>query len=149
MPTHYKGTDREVQTLNTFIKLMRASDSITNRLSQHLSANNLTISQFGVMEILLHMGPQNQKTLGKKLLKTGGNITMVIENLIKQGWVSKTKDPDDGRAVLIALTKKGKTFIEDFFPLHLNKIMDEFADLSPEEMERLGSLCKKVGQAPK
>lgn len=92
MPTHFKGTEKEVQVLNTFIKLMRSTESLNNRLLQHLNENNLTISQFGVLEALLHVGPQNQKELGERLLKSGGNITMVIDNLEKNGWVERTKN---------------------------------------------------------
>jgi MarR family 2-MHQ and catechol resistance regulon transcriptional repressor len=145
MPTHYKGTDKELEVLNTFIKLMRATESINSRLSKHLSANNLTVSQFGVLEALLHIGPQNQRELGAKLLKTGGNITMVIENLVKRALVKREPDPNDGRAHIIHLTKKGKSYISEFFPSHLEKIVEEFDVLTPEELEQLAYLSKKVG----
>ncbi len=149
MPTHYTGKDNEVQTLNTFIKMMRATESLNNRLNSHLSENNLTISQFGVLESLLHIGPQNQKELGERLLKSGGNITMVIDNLCKNGFVQRNKDPKDGRASIISLTEHGALFIEDFFPKHLDKIVKEFEVLSPEELEQLGVLAKKIGTQTK
>ena len=149
MPTHYTGKDNEVQTLNTFIKMMRATESLNKRLYSHLSENNLTISQFGVLESLLHIGPQNQKELGERLLKSGGNITMVIDNLCKNGCVQRNKDPKDGRASIISLTEHGTSFIEDFFPKHLDKIVKEFEVLSPEELEQLGVLAKKIGTQTK
>ncbi len=149
MPTHFKGTDKEVRVLNTFIKLMRSTESLNNRLLQHLSENNLTISQFGVLEALLHVGPQNQKELGARLLKSGGNITMVIDNLEKSGLVERTKNPKDRRAMIISLTDKGERFIKDFFPKHLERIVMEFEVLNPEELEQLGQLAKKVGMQTK
>ncbi len=88
MGTHYDGSESEVKTLNAFIKLMRASESINNRLNRHLAEQDLTVSQFGVLEALLHLGPLNQKSLAEKLLKSGGNITLVIDNLEKSGWVA-------------------------------------------------------------
>ena len=145
MPTKYNGTDEEVRCLNTFIKLSRASESITNRLIKNLSCHGLTISQFGVLEALLHIGPQSQKDLGSKLLKSGGNITMVIDNLVKRGFVVRETDPNDRRAVIISLTDEGEVFIEKYFPLHLAKIVEEFSVLTPEENEELARLCKKVG----
>ncbi|MBO6795005.1 MAG: MarR family transcriptional regulator [Balneolaceae bacterium] len=145
MPTHYQGTEKETRTLNTFIKLMRSTESLNNRLLRHLSENDLTVSQFGVLEALLHVGPQNQKELGARLLKSGGNITMVIDNLEKSGWVERKKNPKDRRAMIISLTKNGKSFIEDFFPKHLERIVGEFEVLTPEELEELGRLAKKVG----
>lgn len=149
MPTHFNGSEKEVRTLNTFIKLMRSTESLNNRLNMHLSENNLTVSQFGVLEALLHVGPQNQRELGARLLKSGGNITMVIDNLCKSGWVERTPDPTDRRAMIISLTDAGETFIKDFFPKHLERIVGEFDILDPEELEQLGALAKKVGTQTK
>ncbi len=149
MPTHFNGSEKEVRTLNTFIKLMRSTESLNNRLNMHLSENNLTVSQFGVLEALLHVGPQNQRELGARLLKSGGNITMVIDNLCKSGWVERTPDPTDRRAMIISLTDAGETFIKDFFPKHLERIVGEFDILDPEELEQLGVLAKKVGTQTK
>lgn len=145
MGTHFKGTPSEQRTLNAFIKLMRATESLNSRLNKHLSDADLTVSQFGTLEALLHLGPLNQRTIGEKLLKSGGNVTMVIDNLERCGHVKRKKDPNDRRAVLIHLTPKGKSFIEDFFPKHLEKIKDEFSVFSEEEKEKLASLCKKLG----
>jgi len=78
-------------------------------------------------------------------LKSGGNITMVVDNLEKNGFVVRKKDPGDRRAVLIHLTKKGEKFISDFFPKHLEKIKEEFSVLSNREKQTLAELCKKLG----
>lgn len=145
MGTHYKGKKDKIETLNAFIKLMRATESINNRLNRHLSENDLTTSQFGVLEALFHLGPLNQRALGKKLLKSGGNMTMVIDNLEKRGQVIRKADPDDRRAVLIYLTNSGESFIKNFFPLHLERIIEEFSLLSIEEKKNLERICKKLG----
>lgn len=145
MPTHYEGSKEQVSTLNTFIKLMRATESLNQRLIRHLSEADLTISQFGILEALLHLGSQNQKELGQKLLKSGGNITLVIDNLEKSGYVSRKKDPNDRRALIVDLTVQGKSYIEDFFPKHLEKITEEFSVLDDREKEELGRICKKIG----
>jgi MarR family 2-MHQ and catechol resistance regulon transcriptional repressor len=148
MGTHYKGDKNVKRTLNAFIKMTRASESVNGRLARHLSDANLTISQFGTLEALLHIGPLNQRELGQKLLKSGGNITLVIDNLQKGGLVEKKTDPNDRRAVIISLTKKGRDFIEDFFPQHLDKIKEEFSVLTSEEKEQLAAICKKLGVKP-
>lgn len=145
MPTHFQGNKDQIITLNTFIKFMRAFDSLNQRLCRHLADMDLTISQFGVLEVLLHLGPQNQKEIGKKLLKTGGNITLVMDNLEKTGLVSRKRDENDRRAFIVSLTPKGKSFIEDIFPKHLERIEEEFSVLNNEEKEILGDICKKLG----
>lgn len=145
MGTHYQGPKSDVNTLNAFIKLMRSVESMNNRLNRHLYEADLTVSQFGVLEVLHHLGPLNQRAIGEKLLKSGGNITMVIDNLEKCGHVKRERDPDDRRAVLIHLTDAGRAFIKDFFPRHLEKIKEEFSVLSEDEKKELGRLCKKLG----
>ena len=145
MGTHYKGSQSEVNTLNAFIKLMRSTESLNNRLNRHLAGADLTVSQFGVLEVLHHLGPLNQRAIGEKLLKSGGNITMVIDNLEKCGHVKRKKDPNDRRAVLIHLTESGQEFIADFFPKHLEKIKEEFSVFTEEEKKTLARLCKKLG----
>lgn len=124
---------------------MRAAESLNIRLNRHLSDVNLTVSQFGTLEVLHHLGPLNQRSIGEKLLKSGGNITMVIDNLEKQGYVVRKNDPSDRRAVLIHLTNKGEKFIDEFFPKHLDRIKEEFNVLSEEEKKTLADICKKLG----
>lgn len=145
MPTHYKGSSGEIATLNAFIKLTRASNTLHLQLSRSLANYKLTESQFGVLEALYHLGPLNQRSLGEKILKSGGNITMVIVNLEKQGWVTKTKDQNDKRSHTITLTADGKRIIEEVFPGHLQRISELFSCLEENELAELSSLCKKLG----
>ena len=145
MGTHFDGDKEEQQILDAFIKLMRATESLNNRLNKHHADANLTVSQFGVMEALHHLGPLNQKALGEKLLKSGGNITLVIDNLEKSGWVERHQDPEDRRSMLIHLTPEGKKLIANYFPEHLDRLKEEFDVLSDKELNQLASICKKLG----
>ena len=61
MPTHYKGSPSEIATLNAFIKLTRASNTLHQQLSRSLADYKLTESQFGVLEALYHLGSLNQR----------------------------------------------------------------------------------------
>lgn len=146
MPTHYPGNAKEILALNTFIKLTRSVESLMTRLSQCGSLENLTVSQFGVLETLYHLGPMCQSEIGGKLLRSGGNITLVIDNLEKQGLVHRQRSPDDRRMVIVSLTEAGRTLIQRIFPQHLDQIVHELSVLSPEEQETLGELCKKLGK---
>ncbi len=145
MGTHFKGSDKEENSLNAYIKLVRATESINSRQSKSLAKENLTMSQFGALEVLYHLGELNQREIGKKLLKSGGNITLVIDNLVKRELVKKKTDKSDRRAVIVSLTKKGQEFIEGYFPKHLALIMEQFSVLTDEERTELARICKKLG----
>jgi len=149
MPTHYQGTFEEILALNTFIKLTRSVEAFMSRLGQHGTLGNLTISQFGVLEALYHLGPMCQNDLAGKILKSSGNMTMVIDNLEKRSLVTRQRNPDDRRMVTVSLTKNGVDLIERILPEHVAAITDEMKILSPEEQIQLGELCRKLGKAEK
>jgi len=146
MPTHYSGTPQEVLALDTFIKLTRATNSLMSRLASYNSLEDLTITQFGVLETLLHLGPLSQSEICSKLLKSGGNITLVVDNLEKNGWVKRTVDPEDRRITIVRLTDAGEALIKRIFPQQLQAIVNEMSPLDAEEQAAFGRLCKKLGK---
>ena len=115
MGTRHRGTIEEINALNAFIKLQRAAESVSSRVHSVLPGE-LTITQFGVLEALHHIGPLCQSELAEKLLKSGGNLTLVVDNLEKAGYVLRERDPADRRFVVVKLTAKGQAFIAALFP---------------------------------
>jgi len=144
MGTHYQGTKAEIDALNAYIKLMRAAESVTVRAHAELP-KEITLSQFSVLEALLHRGPLCQSELAGKLLKSGGNLTLIVDNLEKAGLVSRERDRNDRRFITVSLTAKGRNFISELFPKVAASITRELSALSPAEQFTLGWLCKKVG----
>ncbi len=147
MGTHYSGTQKETIALDGFIKLSRAADTITHRTHQHLQSVNLTISQFGVLEALAHLGPLQPGQLAHKVLKSSGNMTLVIDNLVKRGLVSRQRRTDDRRCIDITLTEDGTALIEKIFPGHVRGVVQAMSALSDKEQMQLAKLCRKLGLA--
>src|SRR5690554_2841099 len=102
--------------LRVLISLSRCFQSVRKRETEVIREGGLTIAQFAVLEILYHKGDLRIGDIIEKTLATGGNMTVVIDNLEKEDLVSKYSDPDDGRASLISITDKGKRLIEKIFP---------------------------------
>lgn len=146
MGTRYLGTKEEIRGLNAYIKLVRAAESVSSRIHRHLSDVDLTVSQFGVLEALLHLGPLYQRELAEKLLRSGGNMTLVIDNLEKRELVKREREVDDRRCIKVDLTKKGKQLINQIFPSHVAAVVDEMSILTAEEQEELGQLCRRLGK---
>ena len=146
MGTRYGGTEDEARALDAYIKLMRAADSVTTRIHRHLSAVNLTISQFGVLEAIFHLGSLSQRDLAEKLLKSGGNMTMVIDNLEKRQLVKRERSVEDRRFVSVCLTEEGRQLISDIFPQHVEAVVEEMKILTASEQEELGHLCLRLGK---
>lgn len=136
----------EKRSLDTYIKLMRAADTVTANAQRHLAQAGLTTSQFGVIEALFHLGPLCQRDIGKKILKSSGNITTVIDNLEKRGLVKRRPGAEDRRYVAVHLTAAGEELIRELFPSHAAGIVAELGVLTPQEQEELGRLCRKLGR---
>ncbi|HEY6871844.1 MAG TPA: MarR family transcriptional regulator [Geobacteraceae bacterium] len=130
--------------LNTYTKLMRAAESVTNRVNRSMAAFGLTISQFGVLEALYHKGPLCQRDIAAKILKSTGNITLVIDNLEKRSLVRRERESDDRRYLTIHLTDEGTALIAQAFARVEAAIVAEMSALTGHEQELLGSLCKKL-----
>ena len=145
MPTHFEGSAETKRALNAFINLARATNSLQARLSVQLEGRGLTVGQFGVLEALLHLGPMSQCVLGEKLLRSGGNITLVIDNLEKHGLVRRERQTEDRRTIVIHLTPKGLRLIKRVVPGHAKMILKEMSPLEPNEQEELRRLCRKLG----
>jgi MarR family 2-MHQ and catechol resistance regulon transcriptional repressor len=124
---------------------MRAAESVTGRVNRFMAAANLTISQFGVLEALHHKGPHCQRDIAAKILKSTGNITLVIDNLEKRGLVRRERDSDDRRYLTIHLSEEGAALIATVFPEVEKAIVAEMETLTDDEQKQLGSLCKKLG----
>ena len=144
MGTRHRGSIQEIHALNAFIKLQHAAESVSTRVHAVLPAG-LTITQFGVLESLFHIGPLCQGELAEKLLRSGGNLTLVVDNLEKAGYVLRERDPADRRFVVVKLTERGMKFIADLFPKIVLNVTREMSILSSTELLDLSRLCKKIG----
>jgi|SRR5690554_1689506 len=145
MGTKYKGSKKEINVLNSFIKLTRAADSVRSRISSVINTSEITESQFYVLDSLYHSGPLTQKDIGEKVFRSGGNITLVIDNLEKQGYVKRVRGKEDRRYFTIHLTKAGKNLMDRIFPQFVNAVKEELNVLADSEHKQLQELCKKVG----
>jgi MarR family transcriptional regulator, 2-MHQ and catechol-resistance regulon repressor len=145
MPTKYEGTREEKRALDAYIKLQRAAETVVTRTTAHLAAYDLTTSQFGVLEALYHLGTLSQRDLAQKLLKSTGNISIVLKNLEKRGLISRERNLDDTRYMEVGISKTGQNLLVSFFEKHVQGIVEEMAVLTPEEQDELARLCRKLG----
>lgn len=147
MGSRYDGTKTEVRALNAFIALQRAAESVEGATQGEIGKAGLTQSQFGVLEALLHLGPMCARDLAGKLLRSKGNLTLVVENLEKRGLVKRTRNHDDQRIQTVTLTKKGRGLITAIFPDHVRGITAALKVLTDSEQEILRRICRKLGRA--
>ena len=130
--------------LRLIIGLYRTHNRINRSTLKLLVRYNLTIAQFGVLESLYHLGPMRIGDIIDKTLSTSGNMTVVIKNLEKDGWISRSTDPEDKRAFLVTITDQGTDLITAIFPKHIKDLARLLASLSEGEKKEFLALMKKL-----
>ena len=101
------GIENEIN-LKLIIALTRTASFHTRMTQSTLSEYNLTVAQFGVLEALYHLGDMKICEIIEKTLSTSGNMTVVINNLERDGYIQRYTSAEDKRVSMISLTEKGK-----------------------------------------
>ena len=145
MPVRKQASKIDTLVLSTFIKLLRAAESVSARAHRHLSKVQMSFGQFAVMEALYHLGPMCQKDIAGKILKSPRNITMIVDNLQKRNLVRRERNLGDRRFLNIHLTDEGRELFEQIFPRHIECLKAEMSVLDESELKQLGDLCRILG----
>ncbi|MDF2891828.1 MAG: MarR family transcriptional regulator [Clostridia bacterium] len=130
--------------LKLLIALSRSTQKVHKKELRTIKEGGLTLTQFAVLEILYHKGNLRISEILEKALATGGNMTVVIDNLAKEGLVKRCGDPKDRRVNLISITEKGRQLISEIFPKHVENINEIFNVLTADEKNILLNILKKL-----
>ena len=125
--------------------LWRAAHAIEQNAIRSVSALGLGRSDFAVLEVLLHKGPQQVNIIGRKVLLTSGSITAAVDRLESRKLLRRTADPKDGRSRIVQLTETGRHLIERAFQKHAMDMEETLAVLRSGERVELVRLLKKAG----
>lgn len=132
--------------LNLHIALTRASQWVNAHTEKDIRSFGLTRTEFGVLELLYHKGPQPIQQIGGKVLMSSGNITYVVDKLEKRGFVRRNASQEDRRLIYAEITEEGTAFVQEVFPKHAEVIAEVLSGLSKEERRVAAELLKKLGK---
>ncbi len=126
--------------------LARAAKAIENFDRDSITQTGLNISDFAILEVLLHKGPLPVNTIGKKVLLTSGSMTTAANRLMKKGYIKRKQDPSDGRFFYLHLTTSGRRLIQNAYARHSRNLEKVAEVLTDAERGQLVSLLRKVGR---
>ncbi len=133
--------------LSMWVKLARASATFGRKSNESIKSFGLTEPQFGVLETLGHLGTMTIGNLCKKQLVSGGNMTLVIDNLTREGLVQRIPSVEDRRAIIVELTDAGQKLFDKVFIKHAEDIERFASVLTDDEIATLSKLLKKLGKS--
>src|SRR5438445_3043592 len=133
-------------TDHVWIVMMKAMRPLTRYAAAGIEETGLGLSDFGVLELLLHNGPLPVNTIGPMVDLTPGSISIAVDRLVANGLVSRVESAEDRRVRIVALTPRGKDLIVSAFRKHSGQMKRVLSELSPEELRGLEVKLKKVGK---
>ena len=125
---------------------MKAMRALTRYAAADIEETGLGLSDFAVLEVLLHKGPMPVNTIGPIVDLTPGSISVAVDRLVAKGLVSRIESAEDRRVRIVALTPRGKDLIVSAFRKHSGQMRRVFAELSPGELRGLEMALKRVGK---
>lgn len=132
--------------MHVWLVMMKAMHAITRYGLEDLEESGLGLSDFAVLEVLLHKGPLPVNVVGPKVNLTPGSISVAVERLVAKGLVSRAESSEDRRVRIVALTPRGRSVITPIFRAHAATMERVFAGLSREELRQLAEQLKRIGR---
>jgi MarR family transcriptional regulator, 2-MHQ and catechol-resistance regulon repressor len=112
-----------------------------------IGSTGLVLSDFMVLEALLHKGPMTITEIQKKALLATGSMTAAVDRVERKGLLVRRATDKDRRARVLELTEAGSQLIEAAFEKHAADLAQIMSALSATEQEQLYRLAKKLGKA--
>jgi MarR family 2-MHQ and catechol resistance regulon transcriptional repressor len=125
---------------------MKAYRALAQVDAGSIASSGLGLSDFAVLEILLHKGALPVNTIGRQVMLTSGSISTAIDRLEEKQLVRRQACPNDRRVTYVALTTTGRTLIRQVFQVHASRLETTFEPLSGSERSTLATLLKKLGK---
>lgn len=132
--------------VHAWLVLWKAARTLEGHAQRSIQSFGMCLSDFAVLEALLHKGPLPVNTLGKKVLLTSGSMTAAVDRLERLGLVERRDDPDDRRARIVHLKDEGRASICKLFAQHAADMERAVSPLSKQELHSLVRLLRKLGQ---
>jgi MarR family 2-MHQ and catechol resistance regulon transcriptional repressor len=131
---------------HVWLVMMKAMRALTRYAAAGIEETGLGLSDFAVLEVLLHKGPLPVNTIGPIVDLTPGSISVAVDRLFAKGLVSRVESGEDRRVRIVALTPRGKDLIIPAFRKHSGQMRKVFCQLSSEELHGLEAALKEIGK---
>lgn len=142
----FDGLDPTVLALT--LTLFRSTTVLDRCNAAELAPHGLTLSQFNVLTVLHRADqPLTMTTIGDAVAVRLGNLTGVVDTLVKRGLVSRRRNPQDRRSLLVTLSPEGARFLADFLPDHWSYLQTLFSELTTAERRDLLQLLDKLASS--
>ena len=151
MDMEARGHSEHPEALRLWLRLLTCTQLIEKQVRTQLRTQfDTTLPRFDLMA-QLERSPEGLKMneLSRRMMVTGGNVTGITDQLVREGLVERMNVEGDRRAYFIRLTPLGRTAFDEMAREHEGWIVAAFEALSPRDVVSLHRLLGKVKQQHK
>ncbi len=128
-----------------WLVLSRCHRALSQIAEHSIEDAGLCLTDFAVLEVLLHKGPLTITEIQGKVMLASGSMTVAVDRLENKGLLIRGPSPNDRRAKVLELTQEGSRVAEAAFRRHAAELESAMAILSKSEKRQLYALLKKLG----
>lgn len=120
--------------------------SLGRRMRQRQPGDEIDLSAIFILKILRGCGPMRLSALAAMLELDASTVSRHVRHLEDRGLLERTSDPDDGRASMVAVTRRGGRCLEKHAVARRAVIGELLEDWTDDDRERLRSLLARVNR---
>ena len=137
----------ETSSAALWVVLARAYRSMAAFVERSIAALDIGLSDFMILEALLHKGPLTMSELCEAALITNASMTAAIDRLEERVFVERVADKQDRRVRRAQLTTQGTALIKRLYVRHERDLNEVMSGIPPAERAELRRGLKAVGLA--
>lgn len=141
------GKESAITAPQLWTVLAKCHRSLRQVVECSIAGTGMVLSDFMVLETLLHKGPQTISEIQTRVLLATGSMTAAVDRVERKGLVVRTTTPNDRRARVLALTESGRDLVKAVYAQHAADLAEVISVLSAGEKATLYRLARKLGLA--
>jgi MarR family transcriptional regulator, 2-MHQ and catechol-resistance regulon repressor len=137
----------ETSSAALWVVLARAYRSMAAFVERSIGSLDIGLSDFMILEALLHKGPLTMSELCAAALITNASMTAAIDRLEQRAFVERVAEKQDRRVRRVQLTAQGSALIKRLYARHERDLEEVMSGISPHERAELRRGLKAIGLA--
>jgi DNA-binding MarR family transcriptional regulator len=129
------------EALNQLVRIYQFRDR------DRICCYDVSVTQCSALETIIEKGPLRLQALAEQLFLDKSTTSRVIDTLVRKDYVTRLKDPEDSRAILLEATTAGRKLFRKIHSELVDEQKDMIADLAPDVRVAATELLHKLASA--
>lgn len=134
--------EKERRAMEVLVSIHRMESYLRICENTVLKDYKITPMQIGVLDTLSEYGEMKIQDLIDRMSSTSGNMTVIIRNLERDGYIHRNPVPEDKRCCMIGLSDEGRNLLDRIMPEHRGNITQVLKRMPEKNQELLTQIIR-------